>query len=179
MVFKKTATAVIATALMAITAGTATAADNLSFVSWGGTTQEAQKQAWAAPFSEATGIRVEPAVIEFDAPKAKQSTKVIATYSDGSERDVTRWSLFLSSNDGVVGIDDDGTGFVAFEVGEVRHGRVRLEEEALPCGAAAGFEPLLVLINSQDFTKTARVWGVDNGRKGTNTNRVVLFRKPA
>ncbi|MGA4449883.1 ABC transporter substrate-binding protein [Ectopseudomonas chengduensis] len=58
MVFKKTATAVIATALMAITAGTATAADNLSFVSWGGTTQEAQKQAWAAPFSEATGIRV-------------------------------------------------------------------------------------------------------------------------
>ncbi|MDF1850775.1 MAG: DUF1549 domain-containing protein [Verrucomicrobiales bacterium] len=57
---------------------------------------------------EATGIRVEPAVIEFDAPKAKKPTKVIATYSDGSERDVTRWSLFLSSNDGVVGIDDDG-----------------------------------------------------------------------
>ena len=69
-------------------------------------------------------------------------------------------------------------GHVAFEVGEVRHGRVRLEEEALPCGAAAGFEPLLVLINRQNFTKTARVWGVENGRKGTNTNRVVLLRKP-
>jgi hypothetical protein len=69
-------------------------------------------------------------------------------------------------------------GHVAFEVGEVRHGSVRLEEEALPCGIAAGLEPLLVLINRQHFTKTANVWGVDNGSKGTNTNRVVLFRKP-
>ena len=28
------------------------------------------------------------------------------------------------------------------------------------------------------FTKTANCWGVTNNRKGTNTNRVVLFRKP-
>jgi DNA methylase len=70
-------------------------------------------------------------------------------------------------------------GHVAFEVGEVRGGRLKLEEAVLPCGAAAGLEPRLVLINDQEFTKTANCWGVDNGRKGTNTNRVVVFRKPA
>jgi hypothetical protein len=69
-------------------------------------------------------------------------------------------------------------GHVAFEVGEVRAGRVRLEEHVLPCGIEAGLEPVLVLINSQEFTKTAACWGVENNRKGTNTNRIVLFRKP-
>lgn len=69
-------------------------------------------------------------------------------------------------------------GHVAFEVGEVRGGRVRLEEHVIPCGLHAGLEPVLILINSQSFTKTAACWGVDNNRKGTNTNRVVLFRKP-
>lgn len=68
-------------------------------------------------------------------------------------------------------------GFVAFEVGEVRGGRVRLEEHVIPCGIDAGLQPMLVLINSQEFTKTAACWGVDNNRKGTNTNRIVLFRK--
>ena len=69
-------------------------------------------------------------------------------------------------------------GHVAFEVGEVRGGRVRLEEHVIPCGVHAGLEPVLVLINSQEFTKTAACWGVDNNLKGTNTNRIVLFRKP-
>jgi hypothetical protein len=68
-------------------------------------------------------------------------------------------------------------GHVAFEVGEVRRGRVRLEEYVIPCGLRAGLKPLLVLINSQEFTKTAKCWGVDNNEKGTNTNRVVLFKK--
>jgi hypothetical protein len=70
-------------------------------------------------------------------------------------------------------------GHVAFEVGEVRGGAVRLEEAVIPAGIAAGLEPVLVLINAQAFTKTANCWGVANNRKGTNTNRVVLFRKPA
>jgi hypothetical protein len=69
-------------------------------------------------------------------------------------------------------------GHVAFEVGEVRGGEVRLEETALACGVAAGFEPRLVLINDQEFTKTAHCWGVDNRRKGTNTNRVAVFQRP-
>jgi hypothetical protein len=69
-------------------------------------------------------------------------------------------------------------GHVAFEVGEVRGGTIRLEEAVISCGAKAGLEPVLVLINDQKFTKTANCWGVDNNSKGTNTNRVVVFRKP-
>lgn len=69
-------------------------------------------------------------------------------------------------------------GHVAFEVGEVQGGTVKLEETVLPCGLAAGLSPVLVLINDQKFTKTANCWGVDNSVKGTNTNRIVLFRKP-
>ena len=69
-------------------------------------------------------------------------------------------------------------GHVAFEVGEVHGGKTKLEETVLPCGVAAGLDPVLVLINDQKFSKTANCWGVDNMSKGTNTNRVVLFRKP-
>ena len=69
-------------------------------------------------------------------------------------------------------------GHVAFEVGEVRGGRVRLEETVVPAAIAAGFEPVLVLINTQVFTKTANVWGVTNNVKGTNSNRIVLLRRP-
>jgi len=69
-------------------------------------------------------------------------------------------------------------GHVAFEVGEVHGGMTRLEETVLPCGAEAGLEPLLVVINDQKFTKTANCWGIDNMSKGTNTNRIVVFRKP-
>jgi hypothetical protein len=68
-------------------------------------------------------------------------------------------------------------GHVAFEVGEVHGGKTKLEETVLPCGVAAGLEPELVLINDQQFTKTANCWGVDNMAKGTNTNRIVLFRR--
>ena len=68
-------------------------------------------------------------------------------------------------------------GHVAFEVGEVRAGSLRLEEAVLPCGVRAGLDPALVLINEQEFTKTANCWGVSNRTKGTNTNRVVLFQK--
>jgi hypothetical protein len=68
-------------------------------------------------------------------------------------------------------------GHVAFEVGEVRGRRIKLEEAVIPCGVQVGLEPVLVLINDQKFTKTANCWGVDNNNKGTNTNRVVVFRK--
>ena len=68
-------------------------------------------------------------------------------------------------------------GHVAFEVGEVHGGKTKLEETVLPCGVAAGLVPELVLINDQQFTKTANCWGVDNMAKGTNTNRIVLFRR--
>jgi len=69
-------------------------------------------------------------------------------------------------------------GYVAFEVGEVRKGKVRLEEAALPVAQRAGFEAELVMINAQNFTKTANCWGIDNNKGGTNTNRIVVLRRP-
>jgi hypothetical protein len=68
-------------------------------------------------------------------------------------------------------------GHVAFEVGEVRSGTIKLEETVIRCGLEAGLKPLLILINDQKFTKTANCWGVDNNSKGTNTNRIALFQK--
>jgi DNA modification methylase len=70
------------------------------------------------------------------------------------------------------------SGFIAFEVGEIRNGTVLLEENVLRCGVRVGLEPLIILINAQEFTKTANAWGVDNKSKGTNTNRIVVFRNP-
>ena len=69
------------------------------------------------------------------------------------------------------------SGLVAFEVGEVRSGRLLLETLVVPAAREAGLEPRLVLVNDQQFTKTSNCWGVDNRRKGTNTNRVVLLQK--
>ena len=68
-------------------------------------------------------------------------------------------------------------GWVAFEVGEVRNGEVKLENAAMKAGIEAGLRPVLILINNQAFTKTSNCWGIDNLKKGTNTNRIVLFQK--
>jgi len=68
-------------------------------------------------------------------------------------------------------------GHVAFEVGEVRNGRILLEEAVWRAAKRLPFERLGVMINQQEFTKTANCWGVRNNAKGTNTNRIVLLRK--
>ncbi|MEO8813587.1 MAG: DNA methyltransferase [Caulobacteraceae bacterium] len=65
-------------------------------------------------------------------------------------------------------------GHVAFEVGEVRGGRVDLETLVLEAIAPLAFDPLVVMVNVQEFTKTANCWGVSNNAKGTNTNRIVV-----
>ena len=69
------------------------------------------------------------------------------------------------------------SGYLAFEVGEVTYKREKLllEELVLEAGVAAGLEPVIIMINAQEFTKTSNAWGVDNLSKGTNTNRIVIF----
>lgn len=68
-------------------------------------------------------------------------------------------------------------GWVAFEVGEVKNGKIKLDEYVVPLGISAGFECEGIIINLQEFTKTSNIWGVNNNKSGTNTNRIVLFRK--
>lgn len=58
MALKKSASAVFMAGLLTMGIPFAKAAENLNFVSWGGSTQDAQKQAWADPFSKESGVRV-------------------------------------------------------------------------------------------------------------------------
>ncbi len=69
-------------------------------------------------------------------------------------------------------------GRIAFEVGEVRGGSIALDDYVLPLGDFAGLRAEAVYLHVQEFTKTANIWGVRNNAKGTNTNRIVVFRKP-
>jgi len=68
-------------------------------------------------------------------------------------------------------------GHVAFEVGEVRGGKVLLERLVWRAIEGLPFERLFVLVNEQQFTKTSNCWGVSNNSKGTNTNRILLARR--
>ncbi len=68
-------------------------------------------------------------------------------------------------------------GRIALEVGEVRKGKLKLEEQIIHAGQAAGLRVEYTLINTQNFTKTANCWGVRNNTRGTNSNRIVVFSK--
>lgn len=69
-------------------------------------------------------------------------------------------------------------GILALEIGEVRAGTILLEEHITPLGEQAGLRADEILLNEQTFTKTAHTWGVTNNTRGTNSNRVVIFKKP-
>jgi hypothetical protein len=68
-------------------------------------------------------------------------------------------------------------GTVAFEVGEVRGGKILLERHVINAIAGLPFSVLGVMVNQQSFTKTANCWGVGNNSAGTNSNRIVLARR--
>ncbi|MDQ3323270.1 MAG: site-specific DNA-methyltransferase [Acidobacteriota bacterium] len=71
------------------------------------------------------------------------------------------------------------SGVIAFEVGEVHKGNLLLENEIVRIASEVGFVADCILINAQNFTKTANCWGVKNNEKGTNTNRIVILTKSA
>ena len=68
-------------------------------------------------------------------------------------------------------------GIVAFEVGEVRGGKMLLERNVVSAIQNLPFKVLGVMVNQQDFTKTSNCWGVSNNVGGTNTNRIVLAER--
>lgn len=92
-------------------------------------------------------------------------------------RKIEDWTAFIARVFAELGRVVRPGGHVAFEVGEVRGGAVRLETHVLEAMRDRPFEPLGVLINEQAFTKTANCWGVSNNAKGTNSNRIVLARR--
>ena len=68
-------------------------------------------------------------------------------------------------------------GYIAFEVGEVRGGKVLLERLVWEAAVGLPLDRLFVMVNKQEFTKTANCWGVQNNAKGTNTNRIVILQR--
>lgn len=66
---------------------------------------------------------------------------------------------------------------IAFEVGEIKNGTIKLDEEVLPLFKKIGFKYIQTMVNTQTFTKTSNIWGVKNNKKGTNTNRILLLKK--
>lgn len=92
-------------------------------------------------------------------------------------RTIDDWNLKMSSVFQELFRVTKPGGFVAFEVGEVRNGKIKLEEAVVPLGIASGFRCLGVMLNTQEFTKTSNIWGVKNNSSGTNSNRIVIFQK--
>jgi hypothetical protein len=68
-------------------------------------------------------------------------------------------------------------GHIAFEVGEVRKGTVRLEDAVIAAAQGLPLNTIGVMVNDQEFTKTSNCWGVTNNKGGTNSNRIVLLRR--
>ncbi|HEX4366788.1 MAG TPA: DNA methyltransferase [Rhodopila sp.] len=89
-------------------------------------------------------------------------------------RDIAGWEAFVRRSFGEFARVVRPGGFVAFEVGEVRGGRVLLERHVTAAIEGLPFDVLGVMVNQQVFTKTANCWGVNNNRGGTNTNRIVM-----
>ena len=92
-------------------------------------------------------------------------------------RSETGWQNMVRATLGELARVVHPRGHVAFEVGEVRNGKVRLERLVWEAADGLPFERLFVMVNQQEFTKTANCWGVQNNAKGTNTNRIVVLRR--
>jgi DNA methylase len=92
-------------------------------------------------------------------------------------RTETAWQNMVRSTLGELARVVRPGGHVAFEVGEVRNGKVLLERLVWEAAEGLPFERLFVMVNQQEFTKTANCWGVQNNAKGTNTNRIVVLRR--
>ena len=92
-------------------------------------------------------------------------------------RDVADWEAFVRRVFVELARVMRPGGVVAFEVGEVRGGKILLERHVINAIAGLPFEVSGVMVNQQEFTKTANCWGVGNNSAGTNSNRIVLAHR--
>ena len=92
-------------------------------------------------------------------------------------RTVQGWQAFIASTLGELARITRPGGHIAFEVGEVRNGTVRLEEQVIAATSGLPLTTLGVMINQQKFTKTSNCWGVSNNLGGTNSNRIVILQR--
>lgn len=92
-------------------------------------------------------------------------------------KNIEDWSAKMSDVFKELNRVSKAKGVVAFEVGEIRNGKIKLEDHIIPVAENNGFKVKEIMINKQNFTKTSNIWGVSNNQGGTNTNRIVLLEK--
>jgi len=92
-------------------------------------------------------------------------------------KDLPAWESFVRDTFAELARIVRQGGIVAFEVGEVRGGKVLLERNVVNAIQNLPFKVLGVMVNQQDFTKTSNCWGVSNNVGGTNSNRIVLAER--
>lgn len=97
--------------------------------------------------------------------------------SIAQHRNTDDWERFIRATLGELARVTRPGGHIAFEVGEVRRGTVQLEQNVISAANGIPLLPLGVLVNQQEFTKTSNCWGISNNQGGTNTNRIVIFKK--
>ncbi len=91
-------------------------------------------------------------------------------------RKLEAWKdLVREALDNVATISAQGSVF-AFEVGEIRNGALLLDQVVAEVARGTAWEPVCIIVNEQTFTKTSNTWGIDNNRRGTNSNRIVVMR---
>ena len=92
-------------------------------------------------------------------------------------KDIKEWTKFITKTFKELLRVTRSKGYIAFEVGEVRKGKIKLEESVILAIKDLPLKVIGVMINQQQFTKTANCWGVSNNKQGTNSNRIVLIQK--
>ena len=87
------------------------------------------------------------------------------------------WKALVNNTlDNVAAISDPGSA-LAFEVGEIRNGSLLLDRVVTDVARGTAWDPICIVVNEQIFTKTSNTWGIENNRRGTNSNRIVVMRR--
>lgn len=92
-------------------------------------------------------------------------------------RSVEKWQEFVARTFWEMSRVMKPNSLMAFEVGEVRNKTVFLEDHVIEATRGLPLQVRGVMVNQQEFTKTANCWGVSNNTVGTNSNRIVLIEK--
>ena len=92
-------------------------------------------------------------------------------------KNIEEWTSFIAQTLKELARITRPGGHIAFEVGEVRKGQVKLEEQVILATKDLPLKILGIMINQQNFTKTANCWGISNNQAGTNTNRILLIQR--
>ena len=92
-------------------------------------------------------------------------------------RKIEDWEVFIGKTLTELSRITRESGYIAFEVGEVRKGSIRLEDNVIEAAKGLPLTVVGVMINQQEFSKTSNCWGISNNKAGTNSNRIVIFKK--